>query len=326
MPFRRAVFTAVASAAAALAVVDSASATPPGSNGAIAWTRLSRQAPPRVVVAAADGSGAHVVFAGRARSTLEPAFSPVDPNVLFFARGINRPYSEDLFRGDLTTGAATMIVRTTGADFAPTVSPDGTRVAYFTAPRPRRITRTAVGAPERVYVAAPDGSGRRALTPPGKRSFDPDWSPDGTRLVYDEVRIRGRQAGNRIMVMDADGTGRRALTSYGGVDEVNPKWMPDGRSIVFERIRDGGDHSDIAALDVATGAQRTILATAAWETNPIPSPDGTRIVFSSDRDHRGRERVSAGVELYTMAPDGTGITRLTTNRSPDVFPDWQRLP
>ena len=56
------------------------------------------------------------------------------------------------------------------------------------------------------------------------------------------------------------------------------------------------------------------------------SPDGTRIVFCSDRDRPGRERLGPGFEIYTMNIDGTGITRITNNRSPDIWPDWQRVP
>jgi Tol biopolymer transport system component len=71
---------------------------------------------------------------------------------------------------------------------------------------------------------------------------------------------------------------------------------------------------------------RVILSTKAWETNPVPSPDGTRIVFTSDRDRRGRERLNPGFELYTIAVDGSDIVRVTNNRQLDFFPDWQRLP
>jgi Tol biopolymer transport system component len=125
--------------------------------------------------------------------------------------------------------------------------------------------------------------------------------------------------------MNADGTGRRAITSYGGRDEINPKWMPDGRTIVFERLQERGTRSDIVAIGAGGGPQRTILATPAWETNPVPSPDGTRIVFTSDRDRRGRERLGSGFEVYTMALDGSSVARLTNNRRSDIFPDWQRL-
>ena len=127
------------------------------------------------------------------------------------------------------------------------------------------------------------------------------------------------------MVVNVDGSGRRALTSYGGADELNPKWMPDGQTILFETLKPTGTKSDIMAISPAGGPARPILATAAWETNPIPSPDGTRILFTSDRDSRGRDRLGPGFELYTMALDGSDIVRLTNNRSPDIFPDWQRL-
>jgi Tol biopolymer transport system component len=58
----------------------------------------------------------------------------------------------------------------------------------------------------------------------------------------------------------------------------------------------------------------------------VPSPDGTRIVFSGNLDRRGGDRLSINFELYTMAVDGTDIDRITNNRRPDIFPDWQRLP
>ena len=80
------------------------------------------------------------------------------------------------------------------------------------------------------------------------------------------------------------------------------------------------------AMSPSGGAARTILGTRAWETNPVPSPDGTRIVFTSDRDRRGSDRLGRGFEVYTMAVDGSDIVRLTNNRKADIFPAWQRLP
>ena len=102
--------------------------------------------------------------------------------------------------------------------------------------------------------------------------------------------------------------------------------MPDGQTIVFEEAKRRGTRSDIVAMSANGGPPRALLATPAWETNPIPSPDGTRILFTSDRDRRGRDRLGPGFELYTMALDGSAVVRLTDNRQPDIFPDWQRLP
>jgi TolB protein len=100
--------------------------------------------------------------------------------------------------------------------------------------------------------------------------------------------------------------------------------MPDGQTILFEQLR--RRDADILAMSPNGGAARRLLATDAWETNPVPSPDGTRVVFTSDRDRPGRDRLGRGFEVYTMALDGSGIVRLTNNRNPDMWPDWQRLP
>lgn len=53
---------------------------------------------------------------------------------------------------------------------------------------------------------------------------------------------------------------------------------------------------------------------------PAWSPDGTKIVFRTDRD--GND------EIYIMNADGSGQTRLTNDTASDFRPSWQavRLP
>ena len=74
--------------------------------------------------------------------------------------------------------------------------------------------------------------------------------------------------------------------------------------------------------------QRRVTRTRAFETNPVWAPDGLRIAFTGDRDRGNlrRGRLGRGFELYTMAPDGSDVVRLTNNRRPDLFPNWQPLP
>ncbi len=319
--------TALVAAGLGAAIVAPATATPPGSNGLVTWQREQANAPAHLWVANADGSGARHVFSTRNAGDIEATFSPTAPGLLFFSRGTRAPFSEDVLAGDLATGQVRRVIKGRSADIAPTVSPDGTRIAYFAVPRPAIIRRDRPPPPEHIRVANIDGTGDRAITPRNRRSFDPDWSPDGAQIVYAESHfVTPNRVENRVVVVNADGTARRALTSFGGADEVNPKWMPDGQTIVFERLKLRGGKSDLAAIPAAGGPARTLLATKNYETNPIPSPDGTRILFTSDRDRPGSERLGAGFELYTMALDGSDIVRLTNNRSPDIFPDWQRLP
>jgi Tol biopolymer transport system component len=310
----------------AVLLAEPAVGTPPGSNGTIVWQRAGLHTPARLWVANPDGLGARPVFRGSARQAeFEGTFSPTDPNVLFFSRGVDRPFSEDLYRGHLTSGVVTRVRGANTADIAPAVSPDGTRLAYF-AVTPARLADDAPPPPQRIHVANLDGTGAHAISPRGALALDPDWSPDGTRLVYTEARLVRGQADDRLVIVDADGTGRRALTPYGGRNEINPKWTPDGQAIVFENLRRTGRRSSIMMMPAAGGPARVVYDSPGWDTNPIPSPDGTRILFTSDHDRRGRDRINGGFELYTMAVDGSGLVRLTNNRSADFFPDWQRLP
>lgn len=324
---RKAVPALVLALGAVLAVPTAA--TPPGQNGKIVWQREpSGEGFPHLYVANPDGSGTRRVFAGaRERGEIDATFSPTDPDVMFFSRLAPRPFSEDLYTGNLATGEVSRLRRASSIDIAPTVSPDGKKLAYFAVPRPEKFDPNVPPPPERIHVMNVDGSGDHAITPRGKSAVDPDWSPDGTQIVYMQARLVDDEFQERLAVVNVDGTGRRTLTQYGGVNERNPKWMPDGKAVVFERFRQGGKLSDIATIDVSDRTEHTVLATKYWETNPVASPDGTRIVFTSNRDRPGSvKRHGRGFEVYTMAVDGSDIVRLTNNRRPDLLPDWQRLP
>jgi Tol biopolymer transport system component len=303
-----------------------AAATPPGRNGEIVWQREVRDRPPALWATNVDGTAQRRIFPARSASGTEGAWSPTAPTTLAFTRA-TRTRPPAIYAGDLATGRTRRLTRAGDASDAPAFSPDGARIAFFTDRDfpPARDEDDPVPLTE-IYVMDADGSDRRRLTRDRVYSVDPDFSPDGRRIVFEELRFVGRREQNRIAVIDVDGRNRRALTRFGAPNAVNPKWMPDGQRVVFELRRRGTTGSDIVTIAAEGGDLRNVLATRARETDPAPSPDGTRIAFTSDRDRPGGPRRGPGFELYTMAVDGTGIVRLTNNRSPDLFPDWQRLP
>ena len=65
----------------------------------------------------------------------------------------------------------------------------------------------------------------------------PDWSPDGTKLVYS--RFVGTFDNDEIFVANADGTGETRLTTN-SVHDSRPVWSPDGTKIAFDS-NEGGD-------------------------------------------------------------------------------------
>jgi len=68
----------------------------------------------------------------------------------------------------------------------------------------------------------------------------------------------------------------------------------------------------------ADGSGRTALTSnSAWDDDSAWSPDGTKIVFSSDRDG------GDDFHLYTMDADGSDVAQVTAHYA--VEPDWQPL-
>jgi dipeptidyl aminopeptidase/acylaminoacyl peptidase len=69
----------------------------------------------------------------------------------------------------------------------------------------------------------------------------------------------------------------------------------------------------------ADGSGLTALTSnSAADLRPAWSPDGTKIVFSSDRD-------GGDYDLYTMDTDGTDVAQVMNLPGDERCPDWQPL-
>jgi TolB protein len=125
----------------------------------------------------------------------------------------------------------------------------------------------------------------------------PAWSPDGGRVVFQETA--GDLGANDIFVIDADGTGVRNLTNTEADIEVEPIWSPDGSRIVFTT----GDLPHLEIMNADGTGRRVLLKShsgaASW------SPDGSRVAFLAPTEF------GLDFGLFTMRPDGSGLTQLT---------------
>ena len=130
---------------------------------------------------------------------------------------------------------------------SPRFSPDARSLVYQVVRAGKDVPGGYRGEVKALFVAAVDGSGARQLTPWGINADSPDWSPDGTQIVFETV-VDHLGHTNRLMVVDADGSDRHDLTSDHGTTGVgtfdalwveqsyNPVWSPDGATILFSHL------------------------------------------------------------------------------------------
>src|SRR5207247_2169605 len=83
--------------------------------------------------------------------------------------------------------------------------------------------------------------------------------------------------------------------------------------IVFVSDRDGGN-LEIYVMNADGSNQTRLTNNPAVDREPAWSPDGTQIVFWSNRD--------GDREIYKMNADGSSQTRLTYNSASDRSPSW----
>ena len=162
-----------------------------------------------------------------------------------------------------------------------------------------------------VALTRPDGSGMRTIPSqtPGGCETDPAFTPDGTHLIFE--RYDPSIEDDAIWIMDLNGGDRRRLgTGPGGA--ATPEISPDGQTVTFLSYVTN-DLTAIFAVGIDGGAVRQVTPTLNGITFKHDwAPDGSRLVMSDNADNP-----DLTVNVVTIRPDGTGLTYLTDNRTPD---------
>ncbi len=131
--------------------------------------------------------------------------------------------------------------------------------------------------------------------------------------------------------MTSDGSGPTALTAD-AMFETQPRWSPDGSRIAFMRSDRSDQLYDIFTMGPDGSGLTRVTDFDGYDGNPVWSPDGGVIAFASERDataeqaqqNRENENPVAGIAIYVMNADGSGVTRVTPPDDRDLFPtDWR---
>lgn len=149
-----------------------------------------------------------------------------------------------------------------------------------------------------------------------------DWSADGQSFIT--------ASGRNIVHVKADGTLIKQLTEQS--TDRDPVWSPDGTQIAF--VRDDLSHvaddgvswtNDIFVMNADGSNLRQITTTRGLDNDPSWSPDGKRILFSSEGAPQPSEEPQPDNpnDIFVINVDGSGLTNLTNSPEHEMTPDWK---
>ena len=145
------------------------------------------------------------------------------------------------------------------------------------------------------------------------------FSPDSQQLLFMRTEhLDGPTSTGPLFVLRVSDLSVRQITPVGvtvssnGLTQGPASWSPDGRQIAF------------AGRDAGTGLTTIYLVRATPGSDPSPvvpvAPGTTSARFSPDGSLIAFDRESTGPfhDLYTVRPDGAGLTNLTAEFTPGV--------
>jgi hypothetical protein len=186
-------------------------------------------------------------------------------------------------------------------------SPDGRRLV-FDEFEVHRLFRTRS---DLRIVDLATGRVRRLTS--GLRARQPDVSPDGRSVVF----TRDQADRGELALLDLQTRATRLLTrSVAGTRWSGPRWDPSsGGRIAASRWSPGGQ-LDIVLVDARSGAVQPLTSDRAKDVEPAWTPDGSHVVFRSDRD---------GISnLYAMRLADGALLRVTSVLGGAFTPDVAR--
>ena len=253
----------------------------------------TRSGDPEIYVANADGSGVTRLTDTPGRDA-HPAWTPDGKSILF--QSPREGGQVRLFEMNADGTNQRSLSPTTGFCGVPLLSPNAAKIVFQCSASMEKIGTPE--APWRIYMLKRGGTEPRLISQGPGNDQVPNWSPDGSRLLF----FSDRGGTNQLYEMTLKSGEIVQLTNGPAAWQVG-QYSPDGSRIAAVRIE--GDRKDIVIGD-GKGGWRTLASLRSAFTGPVFSPDGKTIMFADETD--------AGVRLFVLPSDGSAEPKLVDMR------------
>ena len=158
----------------------------------------------------------------------------------------------------------------TSDDSQPAFSPDGERIVF-------RSEREGGG----IFLMGATGE---SVTRVSDFGYSPSWSPDGAEILVGTEKIpqpSTRPTKSQIWTINIDSNTRRLLSEG---DALQPTYSPHKYRVAYwGRPSKAGQREDIWTIPAAGGEAVRVTSGTTIDVNPVWSPDGKYLYFSSNR-------------------------------------------
>ena len=166
-----------------------------------------------------------------------------------------------------------------------------------------------------LYKQRLDGGSPQLVADINGDAFQPEWSPDGTEIVFYDMDSAAR---NNLLVVPAEGGTPIRLWEDPGLDYWSPAWSPDGLSIAFMTVGPVVWIASRPAIGRPWGDPVELTGACGW---PRWAPDGASLLCQAGGGEWAR--VSRNGEVLSRYDSSTtGLPRL---RGLKFSPDASRI-
>src|SRR5690606_16613157 len=141
----------------------------------------------------------------------------------------------------------------------------------------------------RLAIMDQDGANQRTLTDGRSIVMTPRFSPNRQEITY--MSYEGSQLQVYLLQIE---TGQRELVGNFPGMTFAPRFSPDGQKVIMSLMREDGN-SNIYTMDLRSRNTTRLTESNSIDTSPSYSPDGGRVVFTSDRGGQP--------QIYVMGAD-----------------------